>query len=237
MDEKNGISGNPKFIRLSYTLREDSLVHIGLNEPQLKPLNRIEMGDNYNTSLITAENHCGTHIDAPAHFILGGRFISDYRPDELIFSHPIVFNCPKNPGELIDVGDFSQIKDTNIDCILLCTGFHNYHDTDHKLYLEQNPGISPEAVQYLRENFPYLACVGIDTISMSRYGYPDEAVQVHRTAFQEKEGLGKPLLFVEDMDLLQVDKNMELEEVLVVPWQVGDLDGAPCTVLAKLKSK
>ena len=237
MDNKKEISQNHKYIRLSYTLREDSPVHIGLNELKIKPINQISHGDNYNTSLLTVENHCGTHIDAPAHFIQGGRFISDYGPDELIFHNPEVLYCPKEPGQLVDVEDVSKIHDENIDCILISTGFHRYHDNDRELYLEQNPGISPEAVYYLREKFSHLRCIGIDSVSMSRYGHAEEAVKVHQTAFIQKEGFGKPLLFVEDLDLSPLDKSVKLEDVLVVPWQVGDLDGAPCTVLARIKSK
>jgi kynurenine formamidase len=37
-----------------------------------------------------------------------------------------------------------------------------------------------------------------------------------------------------DLDLSGIDKNTQIQEVVVVPWQVGDLDGAPCTVLAKI---
>lgn len=231
---KESINKNFKYIRLSYTLRENSLVHIGLNPLKISPINRISQGDNYNTSLITAENHCGTHIDAPAHFILGGRFISDYSPEELSFTHPMVLDCPKKPGELVDVEDVSKIRDDKLDCLLLCTGFHQYHDTDPKLYLEQNPGISPGAVYYLRDKFPKLRCVGIDSVSMSRYGHAEESVEVHQAAFRENEDFGKPLLFVEDLDLSDIDKNTQIQEVIVVPWQVGDLDGAPCTVLAKI---
>ena len=69
---------------------------------------------------------------------------------------------------------------------------------------------------------------------MSRYGHEKEAIEVHKTAFREHEDFGKPLLFVEDLDLSGVDDNTQIQEVLAVPWQVGDLDGAPCTVLAKI---
>ena len=235
MDDVKIKKQNPKYIRLSYTLREDSPVHIGLNKLKIKPVNRIDQGNNYNTSLIIAENHCGTHIDAPAHFILGGRYISDYSPEELIFFHPFVLNCPKKPGELVDIQDVSRIHDKTMDCLIINTGFYQYHDSDLKLYLEENPGLSPEAVNYLRENFPEIRMVGIDSVSMSRYGHAAEAIAVHQNAFKENDNFGKPLLFVEDMDLSLINDNSEIKEVIVVPWQVGDLDGAPCTVLAKIR--
>ena len=89
MANKNQIDNNKKYIRLSYTLSEDSLVHIGLKQPKILPINRISEGDDYNTSILTVQNHCGTHIDAPAHFIEEGRPISDFGPEELTFGNII----------------------------------------------------------------------------------------------------------------------------------------------------
>lgn len=235
MANKNQIDNNKKYIRLSYTLSEDSLVHIGLKQPKILPINRISEGDDYNTSILTVQNHCGTHIDAPAHFIEEGRPISDFGPEELTFGNIIVLKSIKSPGELVDVSDVSKISDKKMDCLILCTDFYTYHNTEPRVYLEENPGISPEAVYYLRENFSDLRMIGIDSVSMSRYGYPDESVKVHQTAFMENEDFGKPLLFVEDMDLSPLDENMDIKELIVVPWQVAGLDGAPCTVLAQFR--
>jgi arylformamidase len=236
MDRGNkNIQSQGGHVRLSYTLQEDSPVHIGLNQLQITPLNQISRGGEYNTSLITVENHCGTHVDAPAHFLPEGRVISDYGPEELVFNQPIILNTRKNAGELVGVEDVSKIEDPNMDCLLICTGFGQYHDTAPETYLTQNPGISSGAVSYLRENFSRLACIGIDTVSMSRYGHPEEAIEIHKTAFMEKNGFGKPLLLVEDLDSRPLSEIQALEEVIVIPWQIEKIDSAPCTVLASIK--
>jgi arylformamidase len=232
---------NSDYIRISYTLTSDSPIHPDLRPVSVNPQNQISEGDVYNTSIITAENHSGTHVDAPAHFLKDGRPIYGYDPNELVFYHPMIVNCPKKPDELVNNQDLfkflSQLgkASKDVDCLLIHTGFGMYHDVDTETYLTKNPGISPEAVSYLRENLPKLACLGIDTVSMSRYGRKEEAIDVHQTAFKMVKGWGKPLILVEDLDLSHLNVKIELEAVLVVPWQVGGIDSAPCTVLAQLK--
>lgn len=238
MSHKN----NPKYLRLSYSLQEDSPIHPALSKVKITPKNQMKRGDDYNTYFIYAENHSGTHVDAPAHFLKEGRIISSYGPDELTFGNLMVLDCPKNPDDLVTEKDISKALlkftgDKNIDVIFVRTGFIKYRKRGTEKYLEKNPGIAPEAVLYLRKTLPGLACVGIDSVSMSRYGRQEEAVMVHQNAFKESENLGKPLLLVEDLDLEPLTENNEIEEVIIIPWQVGRIDSAPCTVLARLKKE
>ena len=47
-------------------------IYPGDPAPELKPLHRIEWGDEDNTSALSLCLHNGTHMDAPSHFIVGG---------------------------------------------------------------------------------------------------------------------------------------------------------------------
>jgi arylformamidase len=114
-----------RLLRLSYTLKENSPVHIGLKKLGITPVNQISYGDDYNTYYINLENHCGTHVDAPAHFLEGGRKIYEYQPDELRFRNPLIFDCFKNPGEIINDNDVSKIELKHYDSIFIRTGFDN----------------------------------------------------------------------------------------------------------------
>jgi arylformamidase len=67
-------------------------------------------GDNYNTYLLTLENHCGTHVDAPAHFLEGGRKISEYQPDELLFRNPIILDCLKTLENLLALKMYQELN-------------------------------------------------------------------------------------------------------------------------------
>ena len=44
----------------------------------------IESGDLYNLSTISMCVHNGTHVDAPAHFISGGKTVSDFGLDRFV---------------------------------------------------------------------------------------------------------------------------------------------------------
>lgn len=221
-----------RYTTLSYTLEETSPVHIGLEQPEFVHNNQITGEDGYNTYLINVENHSGTHVDAPGHFVEGGKIISDYLPDELVFNNPLILDIPKGPNELIKIWDISKIDFTDVDCILFYTGFEKFHGDDPEKYLTQNPGISPEVVYFIRKNIKSVRCLGIDCISMSSYQNPESGKEAHLNAFEKNNEFGEPLLLIEDMRLSNV-KNEDLESIIVVPWQIKGIDSAPCTVLAK----
>jgi arylformamidase len=224
-------------ILLSYYIDNDSPYYIGTGKPQITPNNQIDKGDDYNTYTIKVENHCGTHVDAPRHFISTGRRISEYCVEDLTFENPVIIKTPKGPGELIEVDDLKRSDLDGADCLFFKTGFGNYREEDRNKYLTQNPGISPEAVQWLRENHQTIKCIGIDSISISRYKDDVIAKETHITAFKRNVNCGDPLLLIEDMKLHdKLLDGLSLTRVTVVPWQINGIDSAPCTVIAELYS-
>jgi kynurenine formamidase len=222
-------------ILLSYYIDNNSPYYIGTTKPEIEPNNQIDKGDDYNTYILKVENHCGTHVDAPRHFVSSGWGISDYDINDLIFK-PLVVDLNKGPWELVTVDDLSKIVLDGFDCILFKTGFGKYREVDRNMYLTQNPGVSPETVHWLREHHRNIRCIGIDSISMSRYDDGDVAKKTHVTAFREDEKYGEPLLFIEDMKLDDVSNNTSIESMMVVPWQIKGIDSAPCTVIGTIDS-
>ncbi len=222
------------YITLSYALEEASPVHIGLKEPEIIHNNQIVDEKGYNTYLIHVENHSGTHVDAPGHFVEDGKIISDYQPDELVFNNPLIVDIPKSPNELVKIWDISKLDFNDADCILFRTGFEKFHDNDPEEYLTQNPGISPEVIYFIRKNLKNVRCIGIDCVSMSSYQNPELGEDTHLNAFEKNKDFGEPLLLIEDMKLNNV-KNEDLESIIIIPWQIKGIDSAPCTVLAKTR--
>jgi arylformamidase len=225
-----------KTVILSYPIENNSPHYIGTTEPSLEPLTQIKNGDDYNTYKITVGNHSGTHIDAPKHFVDTGRSISDYSPEELSFKNPIVLDCPKNPYELIEIKDISDADLDKCECLLFKTGFGKFRETDLQKYLTKSPGIAVETVDWIREGHPQIRCLGIDTISMSRYQDAENAKQTHITGFKTSPNYGEPLLFIEDMNL-DMDEELTIKEVMVVPWQIKGVDSTPCTVIGFVNHK
>lgn len=219
---------------LSYIIDENSPFYIGTTKPVIAPNKQISSGSSYNTYIITIENHCGTHVDAPAHFIPTGRRISDYNLDEFTFNHPLILDCPQDPGEIITVDDLSEVPMEGVDCLFLRTGFGKYREGDVDIYLSQNPGISPDAIGWLRKNFKSIRCLGMDSISISSFGNEKLGIKTHLAAFNADKGLGKPLLLVEDLKLDNISQKDAVKSIIILPWQIGLIDSAPCTVLAVL---
>jgi len=199
-------SDKMKTVLLSYLIDNDSPYYLGTTKPSIKPNKQIKMGDDYNTFNLSVGNHCGTHIDAPKHFIDKSKGISDYDIEELIFYQPLVLERPKRSNELLEVKDLSDLDLKGYDCILFRTGFGKYRDENRDKYLTQNPGISLETIQWLRENHKNIRCLGIDSISISRYDDDEYAKKTHLAAFINDDNYGKPLLLIEDLNLTRIPK-------------------------------
>jgi kynurenine formamidase len=223
------------YITLSYTLEETSPVHIGLKKPEIYHNSQISKGKGYNSYIINVENHSGTHVDAPGHFIDGGKIISDYSPDELVFNNPLILDCPKKHQELIKVDELFDMNLDGKDCIIFRTGFGKYRKDDPETYLTLNPGIESDLVYWMRKNYPEIKCIGIDCVSISSFKNPEDGKKAHLNAFMENEELGEPLVLVEDMKLDNIENNDSIKSIIVVPWQIKGIDSAPCTVLAQIK--
>ena len=163
---------NMNLIKLSYDLQVNSPVHVDLNKPEIKQNNFISK-EGYNSFIINVENHCGTHVDAPAHFLEEGKLISEYSPEELTFKNPLVLDIPKDGNELIEIQDIEELNLNNVDMLIFKTGFEKFMDVDVDKYLIENPGVTPEAVKWIRENFPNIRCLGIDCVSMSAINIPN----------------------------------------------------------------
>lgn len=223
-----------KYTLLSYPINEDTPIHKSLPKPGIIPYSQIPKGDDFNSVIISIHNHTGTHIDAPKHFLDDGKPISEYSLDELVFKNPVVVECLKHDGLLIvpeDLQHASQMLQKS-DCLLLHTGFGQYRNEER--YLTYNPGIAPETILWIREKYQKVRCIGIDSISISSFQHTSKGIEAHKAAFRVKNGLGKPLLLIEDMNLSTLS-NSTLKSVIVLPWQISGIDGAPCTVLAEIE--
>jgi kynurenine formamidase len=237
------------YIYLSYGLTENSPVYKGLKNISIIHYSTIPE-NGYNTHIISIENHSGTHVDAPAHFLKDGKCISEYGIEELIFDKVLVIEILRKGGEEINIEDLKNtdkifykgvdnVKGLNdklgeTDFLIIRTGFYKYRQEDSEKYLTQNPGLSPDLIEYLRENFPSIRAIGMDCISVSSFGNPDIAIKTHQNAFIKSEKYGEPLLLVEDMDLSNISTEDRIKKLFLMPWQIEGVDSAPCTVILEV---
>jgi len=223
-----------RILSLSYHISTETPTYGDLPKPKIIPHKSIATGDTSNVYAITIYNHAGTHIDAPAHFVPNGRCISDYSPEELIFRSPLLVDIPKGPREWVEEENVKKaVKLKGVDCLLIRTGFGALRGQD--LYKTHNPGISPEAILWLRREFQTIRCVGIDSISVSGFQERARGRRAHLAAFERRDELEEPLLLIEDMNLAVLNSGEKIQKILVVPWFILGIDSAPCTVLAWVK--
>ncbi|MDD5423155.1 MAG: cyclase family protein [Candidatus Omnitrophica bacterium] len=218
-----------RYIRLSYPITKDMPLYPGLEPVVLEPKRSIAGGDTSNSFRFTMSNHAGTHVDAPRHFAGKGRAISEYGMDELIFSKPLVLDCPKQPGQRIDARDIEKALPGDCDILLIRTHFSRWRVACKTRYAEENPFLDPSAAKLIREGFAAIKAIGIDTISIASATDRERGRESHRILLKDDSFGTGPVLIVEDMMI--PEGLSRLKSVIVLPVMVEGLDSAPCAVL------
>ena len=216
------------YIWLSHMLDKDTPLYGGVGSLSIKPEKEIKSGDSCNTTTISMPVHAGTHVDAPRHFIVDGKTIDEFTPEEWIFSYPLVLDIEVGPGEMIDIAKLIAAglsNDSRVDIILLRTGFERNRGKDS--YWQNNPGLNSEIAGFLQKRFPKLRAVGIDFISISSLSHRQEGRKAH------KEFLSRDIVLIEDMQLSGI-KEAKLNRVIILPIRIMDSDGAPCSAIGEV---
>ncbi|RQD76965.1 cyclase family protein [Desulfonatronospira sp. MSAO_Bac3] len=222
------------WIFLSYPLNPQAPAYGGGHGFAEKKVKQMDQGDSCDTKSWSMSNHIGTHIDFPRHFSTRGKDIDDYDPEFFIFFQVFIADISPAEPELIITPDHLDISQApaDTDLLLIRTGFGGLRGRD--TYSQNNPGFHPDLADYLRERLPALRALGVDSISLSSYAHRDLGREAHRAFLLDSN---HPILPLEDMHLEQIDGQIEIEQVIIAPLRVTGADGAPCTVLAKVKGR
>ena len=191
--------------------------------------------DGYASGEFCTHEHIGTHMDAPVHFLEGGKTIAQLDPGTLIL--PIVIidvraESKKNPDYVLTVEKIEElekkIKLTDGAAILLLTGWDKryfvdgeYRNADSKGVMHF-PGFSKEAARYLIDHH-HIRALGIDTLSID-YG-PSEDFPVHKLV------LGKGLFMIENLTNLEQLPTTGATGIFA-PLKIEGGTGSPARALA-----
>lgn len=184
----------------------------------------------------TFGEHSGTHMDAPGHFVLGGRLSPEITPQELIV--PIVVvdisaRAATDPDAMVTADDLLRFEHRHgriprgalvcmdsgwaakVDDVLEFKGgasFPDYHF----------PGFSLDAAMWLAEERDVTA-IGVDTMSLDPGNSTTFPVHVNF--------LGTDRYGLENLaNLDQIPPRGALAYVGLIPWEEGS--GGPCRVIA-----
>jgi arylformamidase len=180
-------------------------------------MSQIGPGSVANVSRLMVGGHTGTHLDAPLHFVAGGRTV-----DELDL------NMLAGPAQLIALYDRPQITSADLERAQV-------HPETRRLLVKtdntrrgllQDPAfhrdyvaIAPSGAEWLVANG--IVLIGVDYLSVGPYG-PDN-VETHQIV------LGAGMVVVESLSLALVDPGVYFFAAL--PPKFAEIEGSPCRAI------
>lgn len=210
----------PRFYDISLPVSERLVTYPGDPPIELRPHARIADGDDANVTRLAFGSHTGTHLDAPLHFIDGGRAV-DQLPLDVLVGPVRVAELPPDVTAISAV-DLRAAGLSGEQRVLLktrnrelpCTGaFHE--DFAH---------LTGDAADFLLEIGVRL--VGIDYLSIEAFN-ADEPV-AHRKLLERE------VIVVEGVDLREVPAGRY--ELICLPLRLEGLDGAPVRAVLRTLS-
>ncbi|MBN1500365.1 MAG: cyclase family protein [Spirochaetes bacterium] len=200
-------------INLSHIIHEEMPVFPGSDRPVIT--NRFSIEKNgFSENSICLLSHTGTHIDAPAHLIPGGRTLDRYDISKF-----------KGKAFLIDLNNQTGFTENNSeislsDFIIFRTGWHQYWGEER--YFESFPVPSQEMIEFCCSL--KLKGVGIDTPSIDRI--ESVSFENHRQLF------ASDMIIIENLNNLSQLKQTVFE-LTALPLTVINSDGFSATVIAE----
>jgi kynurenine formamidase len=179
--------------------------------------------EGWNAKRLELYSHCGTHMDAPRHFISDGRTIDQVDLEKCIGPARVIDLTPIEPRAIITVEDLGAAAGEvgRGDRLLLRTDWHKLHGTAD--YRDALPRIGVELAQWLVGRG--VSLLGVEPPSVADVNHREELTTVHRILLDGRvvvvEGLAH-------LDLIDA----ECVEFMVLPLKVLDGDGAPARAVA-----
>ena len=131
------------YLKLSYDIANKTMANASTRVGcalSIKCVENIAWGDPGNAYLVELLNHCGTHIDFPAHMLEDGRKLVDYSIDELVFK-PLLLDIPLDQEQVVTVKDLDshKAKIASCDLLLIRTGFGSFRSSKLQDYILSAP--------------------------------------------------------------------------------------------------
>jgi kynurenine formamidase len=181
-----------------------------------------------NVTGVSAAVHAGTHVDAPCHFIPGGRSADQIELEEV--SGPAVcWQVDRAGGEEITVADLeaSSPRAERGDIVFIRTGWDVHFHGDHQRY-HHHPYLSVDAARWLVEKGIKLLAIDVATPDMPEaLRPPGFDWPVHRHL------LGSGVLVAEHLNRLDQVAGRRFN-AYALPIPIVGSDGAPARIVADL---
>jgi arylformamidase len=179
--------------------------------------------DGWNATRLTLYSHCGTHVDAPRHFLGDGQGIDLLPLGACLGPAWVIDLTPVEPRERITVERLGPWQDRvrRGDRLLLRTDWSLRHGTPQ--YLDELPRIDFGLARWLVDRG--VALIGVEPPSVADVYNLEELTAVHRVL------LASGVVIVEGLANL-AEIHSESVELVVLPLKVRGGDGAPARAVA-----
>ena len=210
-------NNSSEWIDISVPIFTGRIVWPGDPEVKVEKLLQIEKGDICNTRHISTPVHVGTHIDAPLHFIEGGKTIETI-PISALAGKAKVIEI-KNDIEI----PLEEIEDKGItdgDIVLFKTINSSTYLKEEK-FNTNYVYVSTDAAAYLASK--KISTVGIDYYSVG--GFDSNMEECHKIL------LGAEIVIVEGLDLSAISPG--IYDFVCLPLKIVGSDGAPARAIIR----
>lgn len=219
-----------RYVWLSYPLAVDGPRPPAIPRPELTDLYTVDK-DGAGVQVLKLASHTGTHVDSPCHVIADAVRITDFSPQDFIFTRPAVIDLPLGDAEIVQPEHLAPHYPTlsTADLALFRFGYGRVRADDPQRFSTRCPGFGIESAHWIRANCPDLRAMGMDVPSVATIAHLDQTMTCHNVLL---EGQGRRFLIIEEMYL---DRDLaDLSEVRLNPWLVRDMDSGPCTIVGVL---
>ena len=214
-----------KWFDLSHSFYEGMPYNKLLGPPKIEPVYTLD-SHLFQVTRYTFMTHFGTHMDAPNHFIRGGKSIDQITPDQTTGS-AVVLDLPKKPCGAITVEELERATPAmqRGDMVFLRTGWgHKFEEEEY----HEHPYLPEESARWLVDKGTKI--VGVDFLTVD---LPPHLRKEGFTCPAHVTLLGNEVLIIENLYLEEVaGKRLG---VFSFPIKIRGSDGAPTRVMAQVQ--
>ena len=193
---------------ISMEIKEDMPVYPGTERTKVIR-RKNHKDDGFNLTSISMSTHAGTHIDAPFHFINGGKKINDISLDNFIIKVQVV--KINNEREITT----QELKQKNIENSALLFKTINSKISDNSSFYKDYVSLNEKASRYLISKG--IKFIGIDYLSVEKY--ENSSQQVHKLLLENE------VILLEGLNLRKIKPDEYT--LIALPLKIKDSEGTP----------
>jgi arylformamidase len=182
--------------------------------PSITPYSRLDE-DGWRGSELRLDSHCGTHVDAPSHFIDGGASLDQIALDVLIGPCQVAHLSVTERSHAISPAELGAVDSHRL---LVSTQWSRLAESDPEAYFTGNPFLDVETAQMLVDSDVRL--VGVDSPSVD----PPGSDAAHKIL------LGNGVTIIENLRRLELLPDSC--GCIVLPLPIWGGDGSPARAVA-----